>query len=105
MNTRTVVGGLLVVAALLLPKVDALVSMLPKTGQEAPAVTVVPEDQVWDELAAWAETGNIADTDELTRVARGLKELGKLSDISRLDQYKESNGPVTADVLKTVRGD
>lgn len=105
MNSRTVLGAMLLVAALALPHVDDLASMLPKTQDQAPAVTVVPEDQVWYELAAWAESGQVESTDELLRIAQGLQVMDKLSDISRLDQYKDSNEPVTADVLRVVRGD
>lgn len=103
MKTRVAIGAVLLALAFALPKSDALISMLPKTQPDAPAVTVVPEDQVWEELAAWAEAGELASTDELLRVVRALRDRGLLSDISRTDKFKSVDGPITPHVVEVLR--
>lgn len=102
MKTQLAIGALLLAAAFALPKSEALLSFLPKAPQADDVAVTVPEDQVWDELAAWAASGQVKDTDELRRIASGLKSLGKVSDTSRLDKYT-TNGPVTPEVLETLR--
>jgi hypothetical protein len=105
MNIRSICAVVMLVAAFGLPRAKDLMSKveLPTINKpDAAPVVVVSEKQVWEDLAAWCDAGQVQDTDELRRLANGLKTLGKLSDISRLDKYA-TNGPVTAEVIAALR--
>lgn len=63
---------------------------------------VVTEAEVWEALQDWCKEGKVADTDELIRICRGLKDLELLTDISRVEEYAEKNAPVTSSVVESL---
>jgi hypothetical protein len=103
LNVRTIFAVCLLAAAFALPRAEYLMTYIPKPQPEEQTTDVViPEKEVWNDLADWCDAGQVTDTDELLRIAKGLKTLGKLTDISRLDKYT-TNGAVTPEVVETLR--
>jgi hypothetical protein len=106
MSGRTICAVIMLAAAFGLPRASEFMSKieLPTINQtEDKSVVTVPEAQVWSDLADWCEAGQCQDTDEVIRLAEGLKTLGKLSDLSRLDKYRSTCSPVTAEFIQSLR--
>jgi hypothetical protein len=104
MKYRTALAVVMLVAAFGLPRAKDLMSKVapPKPLVEEQQTLVIPESQVWNDLADWCEAGQVIDVDEARRIANSLKTLGRLSDTSRLDKYT-TNSPVTAEFIATLR--
>lgn len=68
---------------------------------------VFPESDYWNSLANQVESGVISNTHTLILTANRLEKLGRLKDLSRLDQWKKRIDITDAnksEIAKSLRG-
>jgi hypothetical protein len=59
-----------------------------KEQKEEKKTPAVSEDEVWKELALSIAKGVHRDTDDVVLTAENLKTMGRLTDISRVDEFR-----------------